>query len=78
MNVPLPAMFDYRRVPFVDRQQMTASNLPGHVTPLRSWWHSPELELCFDHAPLSQLPVACQVRIALKHLKLISFGESEN
>lgn len=25
-----------------------------------SWWHSPEPELCFDHAPLSQLPVSCQ------------------
>ena len=28
----------------------------------RSWWHSPEPELCFDHAPLSQLPVSCQVQ----------------
>ena len=28
-----------------------------------SWWHSPEPELCFEHAPLAQLPVACQVGI---------------
>lgn len=27
-----------------------------------SWWHRAEPELCFDHAPLSQLPVCCQVR----------------
>lgn len=25
-----------------------------------SWWHRAEPELCFDHAPLSQLPVCCQ------------------